>query len=154
MPFLSVIVPIYKVEKYLSECIESILEQTYKDFEVILVDDGGDDECPLICDRYAKVDKRVKVIHKENGGLVSARKAGLRSATGEYVAFGDGDDSMEKSMYEIMCSTAKRTRADIVVEGFKYIYPDKVVVWKDNVREGEYDKKRLEYGSNCENFNY
>lgn len=144
MLFLSVIVPIYKVEKYLSECIESILGQTYRNLEIILVDDGGNDKCPLICDRYAEKDKRVKVIHKENGGLVSARKAGLKAASGEYIAFVDGDDSIDECMYETMCPIAERTNADIVIEGFKFIYPDKVVTWKDNVPAGEYDKRRLE----------
>ena len=80
--YYSIIVPIYKVESYLPECIESILAQTYKKFELILVDDGSPDNCPKICDEYAKKDSRVKVIHKENGGLVSARKAGLEMAIG------------------------------------------------------------------------
>lgn len=81
----SVIVPIYKVEKYLSQCIESILNQSYKDFELILVDDGSPDGCSSICDEYKKRDNRVKVVHKKNGGLVSARKAGLKIAQGEYI---------------------------------------------------------------------
>ena len=144
MPYLSVIVPIYKVEQYLSECIESIMEQTFTDMEIILVDDGGQDKCPSICDAYAKKDSRIKVIHKENGGLVSARKAGLQEATGEYVAFVDGDDSIERNMYECMCASAYGMDADIVAEGFTFIYPDKTEVWKDRVPAGEYDRKALE----------
>ena len=80
MPKFSVIVPIYNVEKYLKQCVDSILNQTYKDFELILVDDGSPDNCPAICDEYAQTDSRVKVIHKQNGGLVSARKAGSEIA--------------------------------------------------------------------------
>lgn len=143
MPFLSIIVPIYKVEEYLPKCIDSIIDQTFPDIEIILVDDGGYDSCPDICDEYAKRDKRIKVIHKENGGLVSARKAGIKAATGKYAAFVDGDDSIAQGMYETMCKAALQTDADIVVEGFEFVYPDRVELWHDNVCDGEYDKERL-----------
>ena len=89
---LSVIIPIYKVERYLHECVDSVLSQTYHNIEVILVDDGSPDRCPAICDDYAKKDKRVKVLHKKNGGLSDARNAGLKVATGDYVIFLDSDD--------------------------------------------------------------
>ena len=92
MPTFSIIVPIYNVERFLNQCIVSILMQEYKDFEVILVDDGSPDNCPHICDVYSEKDNRVKVIHKENGGLVSARKAGLEAACGKYILHVDGDD--------------------------------------------------------------
>ena len=88
----SVIVPIYKVEKYLNKCIDSILKQTFQDFELILVDDGSPDKCPKICDEYAKKDKRVRVIHKENAGLVAARNTGIKEAKGDYICYVDGDD--------------------------------------------------------------
>lgn len=88
----SVIVPIYKVEAFLEKCIESILQQTYENFELILVDDGSPDNCPLICDRYSKKDVRIRTIHKLNGGLVSARNTGLLSAVGDYICYVDGDD--------------------------------------------------------------
>lgn len=143
MSFLSVIVPIYKVEEYLPECIESIINQTFSDMEIILVDDGGTDNCPNICDDYARKDKRIKVIHKENGGLVSARKAGIRAATGKYVAFVDGDDSIAEGMYETMYLNAVQSDADIVVEGFEFVYPDRAELWSDNVDDGEYDKEKL-----------
>lgn len=143
MPFLSIIVPIYKVEEYLPECIESIMNQTFSDMEIILVDDGGNDNCPDICDAYAKKDKRIKVIHKENGGLVSARKAGITAATGEYVTFVDGDDSIAKEMYESMCRMIRKANADIVVGGFEFDYPDRVEYWQDKVHDGEYDKAGL-----------
>lgn len=88
----SVVIPVYNVERYLEQCIESVIYQTYKDIEIILVDDGSPDNCPVICDKYASTDKRVSVIHKENGGLSSARNAGLLAANGEYVIFLDSDD--------------------------------------------------------------
>ena len=87
---ISIIVPIYGVEKYIKKCVDSILSQTYNEIEVILVDDGSPDQCPSICDEYAKKDSRVRVIHKKNGGLVSARQAGLKVARGDYIGFVDG----------------------------------------------------------------
>ena len=92
MAFFSIIVPIYNVELYLVDCLNSILDQTYKTFEVILVDDGSTDNCASICDEYALKDDRIKVIHKENGGLVSARKAGVNIASGDYALCVDSDD--------------------------------------------------------------
>lgn len=89
---ISVIIPVYKVEQYLDECVESVVRQTYTDLEVILVDDGSPDGCPALCDRWAKKDSRIKVVHKKNGGLSSARNAGLAVARGEYIGFVDSDD--------------------------------------------------------------
>ena len=102
MPKISVIVPVYKAEAYLDRCIESILAQTYTDFELILVNDGSPDNCGAICDEYAEKDPRVRVIHKENGGVSTARNAGLAAATGEFIAFVDPDDWVEVDMYEKM----------------------------------------------------
>ena len=99
---VSIIVPIYNVEKYLSKCIESILSQTYKNIEIILVDDGSPDNSPQICDEYAKKDDRIIVIHKANGGVSSARNAGIDIATGKYIGFVDPDDYIENNMYELM----------------------------------------------------
>ncbi|MFD2214021.1 glycosyltransferase family 2 protein [Metabacillus endolithicus] len=115
MPLISIIVPIYKVEKYLSNCIDSILDQTFTDFELILVNDGSPDNCGLLCDEYAKEDDRIRVIHKENGGLSSARNAGIDVARGEYFAFVDSDDFIHKKMYEILYNVAKREKSDIVL---------------------------------------
>ena len=95
---ISVIVPIYKVEPYLHRCVDSILAQTYQNIEVILVDDGSPDSCPEICDEYAAQDERIKVIHKANGGLSSARNAGLDAASGDWVSFIDSDDWIEPDM--------------------------------------------------------
>ena len=121
--FFSVIVPIYNVEKYLSRCIDSVLSQTFADFELILVDDGSPDNCPEICDEYAQKDRRVKVIHKENGGLVSARQAGVSIAKGDYIFNLDGDDAIDTdalmSAYEIISDT----KAEMVSFSYR-IYTD------------------------------
>ena len=97
---LSIIVPVYNVEKYIGKCIESIVNQTYKDLEIILVDDGSTDNSGKICDEWARKDKRIKVIHKKNGGLSDARNAGLDICTGDYIGFVDSDDYIELNMYE------------------------------------------------------
>ena len=114
-PCISVIVPIYKVEPYLRKCVDSILNQTYQNLEVILVDDGSPDNCGAICDEYARKDPRVKVIHKENGGMSDARNAGMDSSTGEYITFVDSDDWIEaehvQSLYSLLQGTSKDTIA-------------------------------------------
>ena len=99
---VSVIVPIYKVEDYLDECVKSIVDQTYKNIEIILVDDGSPDHCPQKCDEWAKNDLRIRVVHKQNGGLSSARNAGLDVAKGEYIAFVDSDDFITPDYVEEM----------------------------------------------------
>ena len=114
---ISIIVPIYKVEKYLDRCINSILNQTFKDFELILVDDGSPDRCGDICEEYAKKDKRIKVIHKENGGLSDARNAGLDIAKGEYIGFVDSDDWIEIDMYEKLYYSCELNDSDISIIG-------------------------------------
>lgn len=117
---ISVIVPIFNVSKYIDRCIESIRNQSYSDLEIILVDDGSTDSSGSICDNYAAVDKRIKVVHKENGGLVTARKAGLESATGEYIAFVDGDDWIDAAMYSHMIELCEKNDADFVESGYTY----------------------------------
>lgn len=99
-PEISIIVPVYQVEKYLNECIDSILAQTFTDFELILVDDGSPDNCPALCDAAAKRDSRVRVIHKQNGGVSTARNAGLDAAQGNWIAFVDSDDTVEPEYLE------------------------------------------------------
>lgn len=113
-PLISVIVPIYKVEDYLQECIESIINQTYDNLEIILVDDGSPDRCPVLCDEYAQKDGRIKVIHKSNGGLSDARNAGLDACTGEIVSFVDSDDFIDPIMYENMINAMLKFDADVV----------------------------------------
>lgn len=114
---ISVIVPVYKVEKYLRKCVESIQNQTYRDLEIILVDDGSPDNCGKICDELANDDKRIKVIHQKNGGLSCARNAGLDVATGEYVTFIDSDDYIAPEMYEKMCLAIERDSCDVCMCG-------------------------------------
>lgn len=111
---ISVIVPIYKVEQYLNQCISSIVNQTYKNLEIILVDDGSPDQCPQMCDEWAERDSRIKVIHKANGGLSDARNAGLEVCSGEYLAFIDSDDWIEPDYVEKMLDAAVTEKADIV----------------------------------------
>ena len=98
---ISVIVPVYKVEEYLDRCVKSIVEQTHKNLEIILVDDGSPDNCPMMCDKWAEKDSRIKVIHKKNEGVSAARNIGLDNAKGEYIGFVDSDDYLEKeAIYE------------------------------------------------------
>lgn len=117
-PKISIIVPIYNVEKYLDRCIQSLLGQTLKEIEIILVDDGSPDKCPSMCEEYAKVAPRIKVIHKQNEGLGLARNSGLEIATGEYVAFVDSDDYVEKSMFATLYTKASKKDLDVIYCGF------------------------------------
>ncbi|PRR76504.1 glycosyltransferase [Clostridium thermopalmarium] len=123
-PKISIIVPIYNVEKYINKCIDSILAQTFTDFELILVDDGSPDNCGKICDDYAKKDSRIKVIHKKNGGLSSARNAGLDIARGEYIGFIDSDDYIHEEFYETLMNLIIKYDADIAQCEFLRVYEE------------------------------
>ena len=114
MPKISVIVPVYKVEQYLCRCIDSILGQTFSDFELILVDDGSPDNCGKICDEYAAKDERIHVIHQENGGLSAARNTGILHSKSDWICFVDSDDFIHHQMLDNMYNTVKKTTADIV----------------------------------------
>ena len=116
------IVPIYHVEKYLHRCIDSIIEQTYKNLEIILVDDGSGDACSGICDEYARKDTRIVVIHKENGGLSDARNKGIEIAKGEYLTFVDSDDYIHRDMYTILMEALIHTGSDLSMCSYKYVY--------------------------------
>ena len=129
---ITIIVPVYKVEVYLSKCVNSILEQTYKNIEVILVDDGSPDNCPAICDEYAQKDSRIKVIHQKNSGVSAARNAGLKMAQGEYIGFVDPDDWIDSNMYAEMLDAYKQNSAEFVICGYNYYHEN-----------GDVDKKRL-----------
>lgn len=139
----SFIVSIYKVEKYLSQCIESILSQTYRDFEVILVDDGSPDQCPQICDEYAAKDNRLKVIHKENGGLMSTRKIGVSAASGDYICFVDGDDFISSDMLETYEAILNKYNVDIICNGYSSYFEQKTDSILQRIPLGYYDKERL-----------
>lgn len=116
-PKITVIVPVYRVEAYLPRCLDSIVTQTFRDLEILLVDDGSPDRCGEICDEYAEKDSRIRVIHKENGGLSSARNAGLDIARGEYVAFVDSDDYLNADCYEKLLACAERNGVKLVCAG-------------------------------------
>lgn len=117
---ISVIIPVYKVEKYLRQCVDSVLNQTYRNVEVLLIDDGSPDKCPQICDEYSRKDLRVKVIHKENGGLSSARNAGIQVATGEYAIFIDSDDYWkEETGLQKLVERIEKTKADVLSFGYE-----------------------------------
>lgn len=121
---VSIIIPIYNVEKYICKCVDSIINQTYTDLEIILVDDGSPDSCPEICDEFGKKDKRIRVVHKENGGLSDARNVGLNIAKGDYIVFLDGDDYAEINMIEKALNVAKSSDSDIVQWGFYVDFVD------------------------------
>ena len=112
---ISVIIPVYNVEEYLPKCIESVRNQTYGNLEIILVDDGSTDRCSIICKQYAALDTRIKVIHKENGGLSDARNTGMEASSGDFLAFVDSDDWIDEDMYEVLYSLAAEYEADVAI---------------------------------------
>lgn len=126
MQVISVIVPIYKVEKFLNKCIESLVNQSYENLEIILVDDGSPDSCPLICDDWASQDPRIVVIHKENGGLSDARNKGLDVATGEYISFVDSDDWLASDFYEVLIKAIQNEQAQIAASSITWVYDDRI----------------------------
>ena len=123
-PLISIIVPIYKVEKYLERCVQSIVDQTYKNLEIILVDDGSPDNCPAMCDAWAKRDCRIKVIHKKNGGLSDARNAGMAIANGELMGFVDSDDWISPEMYQLLYERLEADNSDISACGVEMVWED------------------------------
>lgn len=155
---LSVIVPIYGVETYLEECIRSILVQTYRNLKIILVDDGAKGLEPEICDQYASVDDRIQVIHKENEGLVAARKSGLEKAVGDYVTFVDGDDYLHPDYYERMMQVVQKEEPDLVAVSITKVYEDgKEEAVIQPLSDGIYEGDRLEelyHNMNCVGNNF
>lgn len=144
MPKVSIIIPVYKTEKYIHRCVDSVLAQTLSDIEVILVDDGSPDDCPEICDELAKKDSRIRVIHKPNGGLSSARNAGMNVAAGEYVGFVDSDDDVAPDMYEKLLNAAETYNADFVMADYIRVLPDgKSHSVSKNIRSGLYEKQDM-----------
>lgn len=148
---VSVVVPIYKVEKYLDRCVQSLFNQTYENLEIILVDDGSPDNCPAMCDEYANADSRVKIVHKPNGGLPDARNAGMDVATGEYLLFVDSDDWIEHQTVEELIEVIEDKRVDFVT--FRAVWdgrqgiPDGTPCAYEKSREigtGYYDNARIE----------
>lgn len=136
-PLVSVVVPIYMVEKYLNRCVESLVNQTYKNLEIILVDDGSLDSCPKICDEWEDKDQRIQVIHKENGGLSDARNAGIARAKGVYIALVDSDDFVALDFIETLLNTAIETQSDIVQCRYEYVAGDRMTKDKEKVENTE-----------------
>lgn len=132
---ISIIIPVYKVEKYLDKCVESVVNQTYKNLEIILVDDGSPDKCPAMCDEWAKKDKRIKVIHKENGGVSLARNAGIDIASGDYLAFVDSDDYVDINVCKILLSLSKEHKADVAICDFYEVFEGKLFEKESNENE-------------------
>lgn len=144
---ISVIIPVFRVEAFLQKCVDSIRNQTYKNLEIILVDDGSDDGCPALCDAYAEIDDRIKVIHQKNGGLSAARNSGLEVATGEYIGFVDSDDYIDPFMYECLLDEMRKQDASLGICAFDYVTPAGVKLegeeYESPLRDGVYDGKEL-----------
>ena len=121
MELVSIVVPIYKVEQYLERCVQSICNQTYPKLEIILVDDGSPDQCGELCEMYAKKDERIRVVHKENGGLSDARNEGVKYATGKYILFVDSDDYIAEDLVEKTVEVAETQNCDIVLFDYYYV---------------------------------
>lgn len=130
---ISVIIPVYKVEEYLDKCVESVINQSYKNLEIILVDDGSPDSCPKICDEWAKKDNRIKVIHKSNGGLSSARNVGLDIAKGDYIMFVDSDDHIDNNICEHLINLIKQHNCDLAMCELQLFYKNNLI--KDDIEE-------------------
>ena len=143
-PLISVIVPVYNVEKYLDKCVDSIVNQTYKNLEILLIDDGSPDSCPQICDEWAKKDSRI-IVHKENGGLSSARNAGLDYSTGEFVGFIDSDDWIDLKFFEVLYKNLKSECADVSVVGMWKVYKNKMVNTTEKLRKKTFTKEEALY---------
>ena len=140
----SIIVPIYNIEEYIEQCVNSLLMQNYDNYEIILVDDGGKDRCPQICDEFAQRSNKIKVIHKNNGGLVSARNAGVEIATGDYIGYVDGDDWVEPNLLYRLNEILKHNQVDVINFGF-YNNIDGIDKKEPNCKhKGLFDKNLLE----------
>lgn len=126
LPLISIVIPVYCVEEYLEKCVSSVVSQTFTNIEVILVDDGSPDNCGNICDELAKQDSRIRVVHKENGGISSARNAGIDIARGKYLGFVDSDDWVDPDMYQTLYENAEKHNVDIAICERRLIYPGKI----------------------------
>ncbi|MBP1553759.1 MAG: glycosyltransferase family 2 protein [Oscillospiraceae bacterium] len=123
---ISIIIPVYNAEKYIEKCVDSLVNQTYKNLEIILVNDGSTDNSGSLCDSFAAKDDRIKVIHKQNGGVSSARNAGLDAATGEYITFADSDDWLDTSAFDICAAEMKKNNLDLLVCGYNTVFPNRI----------------------------
>ncbi len=139
---ISIIIPVYNVDKYIEQCLDSIISQSYQKLEIILIDDGSTDQSGVICDKYARLDSRIKVIHQKNGGAASAKNVGLRIATGEYLAFVDSDDYLEQDVYQYMVSMLEKEKADVIQCCFKKVYKNSYIEYNKFAETKEYNDIR------------
>lgn len=144
MPIISIIVPVYNAEQYLPECVDSILHQNLSDIELILVDDGAQDQSPALCDAYASQDKRVRVVHQKNAGAAAARNHGMELAQGTYIAFVDSDDWIDPDMYETMVKTAERDGSELVICDCKKEFDAESQLYTHELRAGQFDRAAME----------
>lgn len=140
---VTVVIPVYNVEKYLDRCLKSVVNQTYKNLEIILVDDGSPDHCPQICDEWAKTDKRIRVIHKKNAGLGMARNTGIDNATGNFICFVDSDDYIDVNTIEKACCKAVECQADVVYYGYNIVNAEGTItqIYKPEIDKTTYKGK-------------
>ena len=138
---ISIIIPVYKAETFFDECVSSILAQSYEDFEMILVDDGSPDKCPELCDKWAATDSRIKVIHKSNGGVSSARNSGLEIASGDYICFVDSDDTLPENGLHILMKSIEQRNVEVVFGAFQFQYGDRLLPHASRLPEGKYQFK-------------
>ena len=143
MATISVIVPVYKSEQYLKRCVDSIRDQSFRDLELLLIDDGSPDNCPAMCDAMASLDNRIRVIHQMNKGVAAARNTGLDHARGEYISFVDSDDWIEPCMYEKMLGKARNYSCDVVMCDCVKEFGDRTVEYSHAIRAGFYNDKQL-----------
>lgn len=153
-PMISIIVPVYKVEEYIDRCVNSLIKQTYKNIEIILVDDGSPDECPILCDQYASTDSRIHVVHKVNGGLSDARNKGIEASTGEYILFVDSDDYIDLDTCEKFVNLIGKSKPEIVTGNGRRIEGTNVKFMKhtlsttiNNLTGEEYLREELKHNT-------
>ncbi len=152
MQFISVIIPVYNAGKYLDTCLHTVVNQTYKNLEILLIDDGSTDGSGVLCDRYADQDERIKVFHKKNGGVSSARNLGLQNATGDWISFVDSDDYLELNLYETLLNKISATPCDIISFEYFINYPDKETLHKkDESFYGIFPKEQVICGTSAVN---
>ena len=144
MPIVSIIVPVYNAEQYLTKCVDSILHQNLNNIELILVDDGSQDQSPALCDAYASQDKRVRVVHQENAGAAAARNHGMELAQGTYIAFVDSDDWIDPDMYKTMVETAERDGSELVICDCKKEFDAESQLYTHELRGGYFDRTAME----------
>ena len=141
---ISVIIPVYNSEKFLNRCVDSVLKQSYKELDIILIDDGSSDKSGEMCDQYAQMDKRVRVIHQKNRGVSAARNSGLDVAIGDYCTFVDSDDYIESEMYQSMIDIAEQYNCDVIMCDCVKEFGTRTEAYTHDIRQGYYDREQLE----------